>query len=187
MKPSLRDFPRCGFLATFFFCGALSVPAVMLAQSAEKPDATAKTEAKSEPKKPTRDTGWVTTSDPVALLAVPRKAKSAAGGEAVSGATGAAETTVATDDAAKKQAAIADLKREIQDKQKRIALLMRLFVRDERPFLNSPDGPATDAQAQDRRKYEQNELLYETAQLGRLKAMLSELTAAGGEKTAAEP
>ena len=84
----------------------------------------------------------------------------------------------APEDPEKRAAEMASLEKQIQDKQKRIVLLMRLFVNDERPFLNDPGNPKGDEASQERRKYEQDELLWETSQLAKLKAGLNELKAA---------
>jgi hypothetical protein len=83
----------------------------------------------------------------------------------------AAETT-------RKAAEISLLQKQILDKTKRITLLMRLFVEDERSFLNDPSNPQVDEAGRDRRKYAQDELLWETAELARLKTRLNQITAA---------
>lgn len=190
MKPSLRVFfPRVCFPIALL-AGVFGVCAVSRAQSPEKTAPTPTSAKKTGPQKPTRDTGWVTTNDPVSLLSVHEAARTVKAPETDgdAGATPEGQGTSATDnDPAKKAAEIAAVEKQIQDKQKRIALLMRLFVNDERPFLNDPGNTHGDATAQDRRKYEQSELLYETAELAKLKTRLQELTAASGEKTAAKP
>ena len=101
----------------------------------------------------------------------PDAAAQQAGAPATQDANGTA------DDTAKKAAEIASLQQQIQDKTKKIAFLMRLFVNDERPFLNDPSNQSVDGAIQDRRKYEQDELLYETAELAKLKNRLNQLTA----------
>ncbi len=186
MKPSLRIFfPRL-CLPIALLAGVFGVCAVSRAQSPERTSPTPASEKRAGPQKPTRDTGWVTTNDSVSLLSVrktPKNVEAAAGSDA---ATASAEPG-ASDETAKKAAEIAAVEKQILDKQKRIALLMRLFVKDERPFLNDPENTNGDTTAQDRRKYEQDELLYETAELAKLKAKFQELKAASGEKTAAKP
>ena len=82
------------------------------------------------------------------------------------------------DEKEKRAAEIARLESQIREKQKQIALLMRLFVNDERTFLNDPGNTRVEETARERRKYEQDELLWETAQLAQMKARLNELTAA---------
>lgn len=186
MKPSLRVFfPRVCF-PIVLLAGVFGVCDVSRAQSPEKAAQTPASPKKAGPQKPTRDTGWVTTNDSVSLLSVRKAPRIVEAPAAESDAAASAEQG-ASDEAAKKAAEIAAVEKQIQDKQKRIALLMRLFVNDERPFLNDPANTHGDTTAQDRRKYEQDELLYETAELAKLKARLQELTAASGEKTAAKP
>ena len=94
----------------------------------------------------------------------------------------AADTTKASsatpEDLAKKAAEIASLEKQIQDKQKKILLLMQLFVYDEQGFLRDPGGHHADPELRERRQSEQNELHEETAQLAQLKTRLNELMAA---------
>jgi uncharacterized protein YeeX (DUF496 family) len=188
MKPSLRSLFPQACLPILLVAGVLNMCEVCRAQSPGKTAETPASQKKSGPQKPTRDTGWVTTNDPVALLSV-RKAPRIVEAPATD-AAGLAEgkgASATEDESASKAAEIVSVEKQIQDKQKRIALLLRLFVKDERPFLNDPESTGAGTTAQERRKYEQNELLYETAELAKLKAKLEELTAASGEKTAANP
>jgi hypothetical protein len=76
-----------------------------------------------------------------------------------------------------KAAEIVSIEQQIKDKQKRIVLLMRLFVEDERAFVNEPANVKVETAVAERRRYEQDELHWETAELARLKARLRELTA----------
>ena len=189
MQPSLRVFfPRVCF-PLVLLAGTLSVCEASWAQSPENAVETAKNQKKAGPQKPTRDTGWVATNDPVSLLSVRKSPRLVAAPptEGDAAAASAGQGASATDDTTKKAAEMAAVEKQIQDKQKRIALLMRLFVKDERLFLNDPENTHGDPTAQDRRKYEQDELLYETAELAKLKVKLQELTAANAEKTAAKP
>ena len=87
-------------------------------------------------------------------------------------------SSAAREGVAKKATEIASLEKQIQDKQKRILLLMQLFVNDEQGFLRDPGGHQVDPEERERRQSEQNELHEETAQLAQLKARLNELTAA---------
>jgi len=82
------------------------------------------------------------------------------------------------DDTEKKAAAIASLEKQIAEKQKKIVLLMQLFVNDEQGFLRDPGGKQLDPEVKERRQAEQNELHEETGQLAQLKARLNALTAA---------
>ena len=70
---------------------------------------------------------------------------------------------------------LAETERLIKDKQKKILLLLRLFATDEQMFLRDPSAAEKDASIQERRKYSQDELLWETAELARLKKRLNEL------------
>ena len=120
--------------------------------------------------KPTRKPDWVTTNDPIALLAVRR--------EPSAGVAGSLETKDSGGSAAgvKKAAEIALVEQQIREKQKRIAFLLRLFVDDERTFLNDPGNAAVVGAAAERRQYEQDELKWETAELAKLKAREREMT-----------
>jgi hypothetical protein len=178
MKPYLRSlFPG---VALPILVGVFGMSEVGWAQTQEKAAETPKTQTKPAPQKPKRDTGWVTTNDPVALLALRREsvAAEATAAEAAK-VTPATATNATTEEIAKRNSQIAGLEKEIQGRQERIALLMRLFVNDERPFLNDPGHAAADAAAAERRKYEQDELLYEAAQIARLRGKVEELKTAG--------
>jgi hypothetical protein len=178
MKPYLRAlFPR---VALPILLGVFGVSEVAWAQTQEKPAETSKTQTKSAPQKPQRDTGWVATSDPVALLAGRKEQVNAEGGAGeMTKATPATVASATQEEIANRSAQIAALEKQIQEKQKRVALLMRLFVKDERPFVNDPGNAAGNATAAEQRKYEQDELLYETAQIARLRGKVEELKAAG--------
>jgi hypothetical protein len=62
----------------------------------------------------------------------------------VADAAGEKEASATTEDADRKAAQIASLEKHIQDKQKRILLLMRLFVTDEQGFLRNPGDSQDD-------------------------------------------
>ena len=115
-----------------------------------------------------RKSHQATTGDTIVLLAARREAVAAPDPVPVEIAN----------DTANKAAEIASLEQGICDKQKRIALLMRLFVQDERAFVNDPINSNADAASTMRRRDEQEELHGETAELARLKARLREITAA---------
>ena len=180
MKASLRAlFARA---ALPILMGIFGVTETAWAQNQEKPAGSVKVQTNSGPQKPVWNSGWVTTNDPVALLALKREPAlaEAARAEAAKTIPANEKTVRATpDEIAKRNAEIAALEKQIQEKQKRVALLMRLFVNDERPFLNDPGNAEGDATAAERRKYEQDELLYESAEIGRLRGRVEELKAAG--------
>lgn len=117
--------------------------------------------------KPVRKPDQVTTDDSIALLAVRRTPETVAGARLESGGVGSAEPQGVPE--------ITELQQQIKDKQKRIALLMRLFVEDERQFVIDPGNVTADPAAAERRRYEQDELRWETAELAKLKARLEEL------------
>jgi hypothetical protein len=122
--------------------------------------------------KPTRKPDQVATNDPIALLAVRRSGAEPTPGEGLQDrdSSGGSE-------AARKAVEIASVEQQIKDKQKRIVLLMRLFVEDERAFVNDPSNANVEATVVERRRYEQDELHWETAELARLKAVRARLTA----------
>lgn len=99
----------------------------------------------SGPKNPVHKLNEVPSTDPVVLRGVKREAANSAESAAAekSAAPGASSTENAAtaDDTQKKVAEIASLEKQIQDKMKRIMLLMRLFVKDEKPFIVDPANP----------------------------------------------
>lgn len=153
-------------LSTFLACGSYPL------SCQETPGETKEATVPNKVSKPTRKPSQVVTNDPIALLAVRSGAAGAAPGAEPqdSGSSGANET-------ARKAADIASVDQQIKDKQKRIVFLMRLFVEDERGFVSDPASTNVDRAAVERRRYEQDELHWETAELARLKAQLRELTA----------
>jgi hypothetical protein len=118
------------------------------------------------------------SNDPVVHLAdrAPRAAESAPPQPAASEASTAPKEQSATpDDPAQRKAEIAALEKEIRDRKRKVELLMRLFVTDEKAFLLNPTNPNEDAATREQRRYEQDELHYETAQVARLQARLDAL------------
>jgi hypothetical protein len=120
----------------------------------------------------------VTSDDSITRLATNPPAGHVERTATVADAGGGKESTATAEDADRKAAQIASLERQIQDKQKRILLLMRLFVTDEQRFLRDPGENQVDGEIKERRQSEQVELHAETAGLAQLKAKLNELTAA---------
>ena len=72
---------------------------------------------------------------------------------------------------------IASLRQEIKNKQKRLELLMHMFVADERPFLIDPSSATADQDAVAKRRFEQDELHKKSAEIAELRARLDRLTA----------
>jgi len=124
--------------------------------------------------KPTRKPDWVTTNDPIALLAVRREPAASVSALEPKDSGGNA---AAADSVRVKAAEIALVEQQIREKQKRIAFLLRLFVDDERAFLNDPENAVAAGAAAERRQYEQDELKWETAELAKLRAREREMTA----------
>ena len=138
---------------------ALSCAAMAAAQQQE-----------AAPQKPTYKSDQVQNTDPIALLAVR--------GEVTSAPVAASKppTAIPADEASRK-AALATIEKQIKEKQDHIILLMRLFVDDEKKFVIDPTNPQVDPAVKERRKYEQDELLWETAELAKLKAKRDQLSA----------
>jgi hypothetical protein len=125
--------------------------------------------------KPVRKADQVVTNDPIALLAVRRESNE----RIVDARTNAgAPDALRAEEKAQKVAEIAYLEQQIREKTKRITLLLRLFVKDERTFLNDPANAQVVGPTAERRQYEQDELKWETAELAKLKGRLREITAA---------
>jgi hypothetical protein len=179
----MRDCLRAQFCHVFFSITAavLSLPGSLPAQTQEKAAEAPQAQASSGPAKPVHKSDWVITNDSIVRLTAQRDqgmaettTKDATKNKPATGK----ELPTTAEDPTKRSMEIADLEKQIQEKQKRIALLMRLFVRDEQPFIRDPLGAQTDRPAQDRRKYEQDELLYESAEIARLRTRLEQLKAA---------
>ena len=120
----------------------------------------------------------VTSDDSITRLAPNPPAGHVERTATVADAAGGKESSATAEDADKKAAQIAALEKQIQDKQKKILPLMRLFVTDEQEFLRNPGDSQVDREIKERRQSEQEELHAETAGLAQLKAKLNELTAA---------
>ena len=70
---------------------------------------------------------------------------------------------------------IASLQQEIKNKQKRLELLMHMFVADERPFLIDPSSTTADQDTVAKRRFEQDELHKNSAEIALLRARLDQL------------
>jgi exonuclease VII large subunit len=125
------------------------------------------------------------TDDDIALLA-PRPAANPA--ETPKPETAAEPATKATPEALqdpeKRQAEVAALQQQIKEKQRKIELLMRMFVLDEEAFLKDPSGQSEEEEARAKRKFEQDELLREGKEIAQLRARLEQIAPPGGEKAA---
>lgn len=143
---------------------------VLVARGQDAPSSNAQSSKIAEVRKPERKPDQVITNDPIARLAVRREPLRVM-------ATPVAQTATA-EDTTKKVEEIALVEQQIRDKQRKIAFLMRLFVDDERRFLSDPGNASVDPAVAERRRYEQDELRWETAELAKLKARRTEMTAA---------
>ena len=150
--------------------GVLGLPSFVFGQTADKDK-----QSTEGPKKPTRKVEFVTTTDSVAVLAV-RPGPEIPETPALQPKVDASEEmSVPADQTAKKAAEIALTEKLIKEKQQRVTLLLRLFATDEQMFLRDPSAAEKDPSVKERRKYSQDELLWETAELARLKKRMNEL------------
>jgi len=165
MKPCLR--------VSLVLVILLQVPVGLQAQNLEASSTGTKDQSASVIKKPKRRPDQMITNDPVALLAVRRAPPVMVAPSVESSKKEPAGAGL--DELSKKPTDIASLEQQIKDRQNRITLLMRLFVNDEKAFLMDPSNTKVDAVVAERRRYEQDELRWETAELAKLEARLEEL------------
>lgn len=168
MLPSLRSRVLDALpLATF----ALIATLLPFPARCQSPSAT----STSSGQKPQTRQITVITNENIGLSLVSHAAKPAS--PASPPATPAVEKAPAPppEDPAKKAAEIAALRKQIKDKQKRIELLMHLFVTDERKFVQSPTDTQTDPDIEARVRAEQEELRAESAACALLQARLDAL------------
>jgi hypothetical protein len=158
------------FLLCLLFFALLGGCAGARAQSQDRATSSDSKQTNVVVAKPVRKADQVLTDDSIALLAVRRTAAVAS-----TAVDGKSNSSWALDEAGRKEEEIATLQQQIKDKQKRITLLLRLFVDDEKAFVMNPAGGNTDPVVAERRRYEQDELRWETAELWKLRARLVEL------------
>ena len=130
--------------------------------------------------------GPVKTTDDISLLGSDAPAKSAEEGKPLA-KDGTADATLIVGSPEELQAEMVAVEQQIKDKQKKVEFLMHMFVADERAFLIDPSGPAADQDAAAKRRFEQDELHKETAEIAALRARLEQMTAAGEKAAAAKP
>ena len=127
----------------------------------------------------------VITNDDISLLAARPPAKSAETPKAEADADPAAtESAGVPQDPEKRKAEMVALEHQIKERQRRIELLMRMFVLDEQAFLTDPSGQSEDEEARAKRKFEQEELLQQGKEIARLQKRLDLLAVPGSEKAA---
>jgi hypothetical protein len=128
----------------------------------------------------------VKTTDDISLLGSDVPAKSAEGSKSLS-QDGTGGATAIAESGEKLQAEMVAVEQQIKDKQKKVEFPMHMFVADERAFLIDPDGPAANQDAVAKRRFEQDELHKETAEIAALRGKLEQMTAAGEKAAAAKP
>ena len=165
--------------------GMLGLPAVCRAQNKDKPrnvqTSSIAGEVHGTPIKKTP----ALTDDDIALLALRPAAKLPEASRTDSAAkTSTIEPGEAAQDPEKVRAEIATLEQQIKDKQRKIQLLMRMFVIDEQAFLKDPSGQSEEQEARAKRRYEQEELLQQGKDIARLRARLEQIAPPGSAKQA---
>jgi len=173
MRPRLR--------AWFPLVVAMWVPAGLWAQNPDNTasEATQVKDARAV-QRPVRKPDQVITNDTIGLLAV-RRAPRILPAEVAAVPAAAPNEGAAADAATKRAAEMASLEKEVKDRQRRVALLMKLFVNDEKEFLKCGGAAEADPAVQERRKYEQDELRWETAELAKVTARLESLKSESGK------
>jgi hypothetical protein len=171
MKPFLRGISPV--LAV-----VLCVPVVARAQSnSQRPDDTSTRAADGAGgtmvKKPP-----VTTDDDIAKLTVRKPSEPAP-------LLVAKRVEAPVGDPEKAKAEMVALRQEIKQRQRKLELLMKMFVTDEQAFIRNPSGQTGDDDLQMKRRYEQEELRQEAAVIGQLRTRLEVLTKVVEEKTVA--
>ncbi len=170
---------------TTILLGAVSMPGVCRAQSKNKPRDIQPSSIAGEVHGTQVKKTPALTDDDIALLAL----RPAANPAVTRKTEAAAETTTkespeAPPDPEKRKAEIAALEQQIKEKQRKIQLLMRMFVLDEEAFLKDPSGQSEEEEARAKRRFEQEELLQEGKEVAQLRARLEQSAPAGSEKTA---
>ena len=163
--------------------GCMSVCAVCRAQNKDKPPDAKLPSIDGEVKGTAVKKSPPRTDDDIALLA-PRTAGNSAQSGEKAGEAASKESATVPQDPEKRKTEIASLEQQIKEKQKKIELLMRMFVVDEEAFLKDPSGQSEEQEARAKRKYEQDELLREGKEIAQLRTRLAQITPAGEEKPA---
>lgn len=176
MQPSLRSFLRAGL-----FPAATSLLSLVFLTTASAQTQTAPSSSQSAAAStPAAQQRTVITNDDIALPSGSHPQRSAAPPEPQPASRAQKAAQPPAEGSANNTAEIAALQKQIRDKQKRIELLMHLFVADERQFVQSPTDAQPDSTAQARVHFEQEELRAETAACARLQTRLDALAAASG-------
>jgi len=170
-------------VGTAILLGTLSMPGACRAHSnTQSPDAQPSQIVGQVRGTPVKKTP-LPTDDSIALLA-PRTAANPAESLKRGTAAGPAakESAELPQDPEKRKAEMAALEQQIKEQQRKIQLLMRMFVLDEQAFLKDPSGESEKDEVRAKRRFEQEELLQEGKEVALLRARLDLLAAASREK-----
>ncbi|HKM66585.1 MAG TPA: hypothetical protein VJX70_05405 [Candidatus Acidoferrum sp.] len=145
---------------------------VSVAAGQDKPAASI---ASAGSQKPQPAVASVITNDTISAQVFPRTGNTPPAPAAHSDGASQKEARSSETDAAVKAGEIASLQKELKAKQKRVELLMHLFVTDERRFVQFPTDPIDDPAAKARIRAEQEELRAESAACARLQRRIDAL------------
>jgi hypothetical protein len=165
--------------------GTLSMPGVCRAQNKNKPPDVQPSSIAGEVRGTQVKKTPALTDDDIALLAPRPAANSAETPKTDAAAEPATKASAeAPQNPEERKAEIAALEKQVKEKQRKIQLLMRMFVLDEEAFLKDPSGQSEEEEARAKRRYEQEELLQEGKEVARLRARLEQIAPPGSEKSA---
>lgn len=171
MKPYLRAFP---VILVVHLC----TPELFLAQTkTQRPDDTSKRAADGAGGTMVKKAP-VVTDDGITKLTVGKQNKPEETRLAKSNATTKTDDFSIANDPEKANAELAALRQELKDRQRKLELLMKMFVIDEQTFIRNPSGQSDEDDAQMKRRFEQEELRQEAAKIGQLHDRLESLTKA---------
>lgn len=171
MKTYLRAF-------SLILVVSLGVPSVFRAQSkTQRPDDTSTraadgaggTAIKKVPE---------TTDDDIAKLTVRKQANPEA-------TLMAKRVEAPAIDPEKAQTELIAVRQTLKEEQRKLELLMKMFVADEQVFLRNPNGEYGDDDLAMKRRYEQEEMRKQAAEIGQLRARMDALTKVVGAKAVA--
>ena len=175
MKPYLRAF---AIIPVLLLC----VAEVFWAQSrTQRPDDTSKRAADGAGGTMVKKAP-VVTDDDIAKLTVRKRSAAPETLVAKSNVGAGVDVFSAAADPEKAQAELAALRQQLKDKQKQLELLMNMFVTDEQMFIRNPNGQSGEDDAQMKRRFEQEELRQEAAEIAKLRTRVESMTKALEEK-----
>jgi hypothetical protein len=179
MTPCVRAFATIvvGFVGLAGICCGQSTPQVTEVKQPVRANELSGTKVKKTPVKTTDDISLLETDRPEKNPEVSKVSVE----DAESGAPGVADSPE------KLQAEMVAVQQQIKGKQKRVEFLMHMFVTDERAFLIDPGGQSADPDTAAKRRFEQEELHKETAEIAVLRAKLELLTLRAEKTPQANP